>query len=402
MGFDVFYFDSIRSYFRVVALVEITLVLTVISKWRMIMPTRPFVFSGIAQGTAALVFFFALNGCDSSGPDNSPTDSLAKGHVDFTHLPVDLDDVTEFIGLGAMQVFPKDHGGFFVKNWDADAPSLKPVYAPANGIITLVDLANFRAKGDDDLAIRLDVSSTIYIRFGHVDALSENILSQIGSLKFGENRVSIAVSAGEQIGWIGQWQGFDMGIIDKDLSLDFVHPERYPDPQRYAGYYFDYFKGSIGQQLLSITVRTIEPRGGKIDYDIRGRIIGNWFLEGTVNPGEYLPFSGHMSIAYGYLQGDQIAISDAYERRFLPDDRETSGPDEIVWIAGDPTSPETVGEKQGLIKYEYTEERHPQGPIRGVFLIQLVGPERLRFERFAGKTADSVNGFTATARIYLR
>ena len=109
-----------------------------------------------------------------------------------------------------------------------------------------------------------------------------------------------------------------------------------------------------------------------------------------------------MSIAYGYLQGDQIAISDAYERRFLPDDRETSGPDEIVWIAGDPTSPETVGEEQGLIKYEYTEERHPQGPIRGVFLIQLVGPERLRFERFAGKTADSLNGFTATARIYLR
>ena len=358
--------------------------------------------AGITKTTVALCILFAFIGCDSSDSGDENIGNLPLGHVNFTHLPVELNDVTEFIGLGAMQVFPKDHGGFFVKNWAADAPSSKPVYAPVDGVITVIDVATFRDKGDQDLAITLDVSSTIYIRFGHVDELSDNILAQLGPLASGSNRVSVKVTGGEQIGWIGQWPGFDIGIIDKGLSLDFVHPERYPEPQQFAGYYFDYFRGPLEQQLLSITTRTIEPRGGKIDYDIRGRIIGNWFLEGTVSPGEFFPFSGHMSIAYGYLQGDQLAISDGYDRRLLPDEREASGQDEVVWIAGNAPAPESIGEDQGMIKYEYTDEFNAEGPIKGVFLIELIEPERLRFERFAGETAATINEFTTAARIYLR
>lgn len=366
-------------------------------------------FTGISKAAIILCLFIAFSGCDSSdtGSDGSVSSdenikNLPKGHVNFSHLPVDLDDVTDFIGLGAMQVFPKDHGGFFVKDWAPSAPSDKPVYAPADGVITVIDLDNFRDGGDQDLSVTLNLSSTIYIRFGHVDELSDNILSQLGSLKSGSNRVSVVVTGGEQIGWIGQWPGFDMGIIDRELSLDFVHPERYPEPHQFAGYYFDYFTGALEQQLLGITQRTIEPRGGKIDYDIRGRIIGNWFLEGTVAPGAFLPFNGHMSIAYGYLQGDQIVISDAVNRLPPPGDRETSGPDEIVWIVSGVTAPELVGESHGLVKYEYTAERDAGGPVRGVFLIELIEPERLRFERFAGGTAATINEFTAQARIYYR
>lgn len=358
--------------------------------------------AGIAKTTVALCILFAFIGCDSSDSRDENISNLPMGHVNFTHLPVDLNDVSEFNGLGAMQVFPKDHGGFFVKNWDADAPSNKPVYAPVDGVITVVDVANFRDKGDQDLAVTLNVSSTIYIRFGHVDELSDNILSQLGPLVSGSNRVSVKVTGGEQIGWIGQWPGFDIGIVDKGLSLNFVHPERYPEPQQFAGYYFDYFRGHLEQQLLSITTRTIEPRGGKIDYDIRGRIIGNWFLEGTVSPGEFFPFNGHMSIAYDYIQGDQITISDGYYRLPPPDDRESSGPDEIVWIVGNPTAPESIGEAEEMVKYEYTDEGRADNPIRGVFLIQLIEPEKLKFERFAGETAATINEFTTAARIYLR
>jgi hypothetical protein len=360
--------------------------------------------SGFAKAVMVLCLSFVFIGCsggDSASGDENVGD-LPKGHVDFTHLPLDLDDVTDFIGLGAMQVFPKDHGGFFVKNWAADAPSNKPVFAPVDGVITVVDVANFRAEGDLDLSITLNISSTIYIRYGHVDELSENIISQLGTLALGSNRVNIKVRGGEQIGWIGQWPGFDVGIVDKGLSLSFIHAERYPEPHRFAGYYFDYFTGSLEQQLLEITTRTIEPRGGKVDYDRPGRIIGNWFLEGTVLPGEFLPFNGHMSIAYGYLQGDQIVIADGFNRRPPPDDRETSGSDEIVWIVGDVTAPENIGMEHGMIKYEYTDERNTVGTVRGVFLIELIGPERLRFERFVGETAVTVNEFTLAARIYYR
>ena len=109
-----------------------------------------------------------------------------------------------------------------------------------------------------------------------------------------------------------------------------------------------------------------------------------------------------MSVAYGYLQGDQVVISDALNRLPPPDDRESSGSDEIVWIAGNVTAPEFIGEAQGMVKYEYTDERDVSGLSRGVFLIQLIGPERLRFERFSGETAATVNEFTSAARIYYR
>lgn len=357
--------------------------------------------AGIAQIAIILCLLVAFIGCDSSDSGDENIGNLPTGHVSFTHLPVDLNDVTSFTGLGAMQVFPKDHGGFFVKDWAADAPSNKPVYAPVNGIITVIDVANFRAEGDQDLSITLEVSSTIYIRFGHVDELSENIRSQLGSLASGSNRISVKVTGGEQIGWIGQWPGFDVGIVDKGLSLDFVHPERYPEPHQFAGYYFDYFTGALEQQLLTITTRTNEPRGGKIDYDVPGSIRGNWFLEGTVLPGDFFPYNGHMSIAYGYLQGDQVAIADGYNRLPAPDDREP-GPDEVVWVVGGTTAPELIDETHGVVKYEYTDEFNAGGLIRGVFLIELIGPERLRFERFAGETAATINEFTSAARVYYR
>ncbi|MCH8908147.1 MAG: hypothetical protein IH840_13745 [Candidatus Heimdallarchaeota archaeon] len=32
--------------------------------------------------------------------------------------------------------------------------------------------------------------------------------------------------------------------------------------------------------MLEKNPRTVEPFGGKIDYDIDGRLIGNWYLQG--------------------------------------------------------------------------------------------------------------------------
>ena len=66
--------------------------------------------------------------------------------------------------------------------------------------------------------------------------------------------------------------------------------------------------------------RTAEPRGGRIDYDIDGRLVGSWFLEGTVDySGGSTPticgnrpcpyWTGHLSIAYDHIDPEQIRIS---------------------------------------------------------------------------------------------
>ena len=73
---------------------------------------------------------------------------------------------------------------------------------------------------------------------------------------------------------------------------------------------------------LSKVIRKVEPRAGKIDYDIEGTVAGNWFLEGTVDYGGNVPpneppakeyWKGHLTIAYGYIDPTQLRISIGFD-----------------------------------------------------------------------------------------
>ncbi len=46
---------------------------------------------------------------------------------------------------------------------------------------------------------------------------------------------------------------------------------------------FDYFDEPVKSQLLAKSLRIALPVGGKIDYDIDGKLIGNWFREGSID-----------------------------------------------------------------------------------------------------------------------
>ncbi len=234
----------------------------------------------------------------------------------------------------------------------------------------------------------------------------------------------IPVKAGQVIGRIGA-QTLDFGVNDYEVTLPgFIVPDHYKyeswkihtvDP-------FPYFPQPTRDALLAKMLRTAEPRAGKIDLDVDGRLIGNWFQQGT---------NGYQGLVQQkYWDGHLAIVSDAYDPtqwRFSIGN--FGGDARQLGIKGNALDPGQVTVESGLLKleltyYEYYASNDPTrrgfgsgaGSIRagdtvvsrnldqlqGVALIQMTGPRTLRCEVFPGKTAAEVTGFTSAAKTYER
>jgi len=92
----------------------------------------------------------------------------------------------------------------------------------------------------------------------------------------------IPVKEGEVIGSVGVGK-FDFSVVDEAVNLTgFANPKTYEEVWKiHTVDTFDYYKEPLRSALLAKNVRVDKPYGGKIDYDIKGRLIGNWFKEGT-------------------------------------------------------------------------------------------------------------------------
>ena len=172
---------------------------------------------------------------------------------------------------------------------------------------------------------------------------------------------------------------------------------------------FDYFEEPLRTRLLEKNLRTAEPMGGRIDFDIDGRLVGNWFLEGAKGADEQKA----LAFVYDYLDPTQIRISvgGLVERRGCG-------------VRGNAPDPTEVTPASGLIKYEITGtgwlvadtgEPWPEGSnlpgseLTGVnldsrwsLLVQMLGDRLIKIEVFMGRPPSQVEGFTSGARIYLR
>jgi hypothetical protein len=168
-------------------------------------------------------------------------------------------------------------------------------------------------------------------------------------------------------------------------------------------------------------LRTVEPIAGEIDYDIEGTIVGNWFLDGTVDysgsveSGAPRYWNGHLSIAYGYIEPSQIRISIGLDMVI-----DTNNGCNICrgayGIKGNSPDPATVTTETGLVRYELMSRESGEeisqtlfpvhemvGDISlGTFLIEHLGNRTIQVEIVPGKTPDEVIGFTKAALIYRR
>jgi hypothetical protein len=367
--------------------------------------------------------------------------ATGESPVKLQGFPLRVEDIGYIIPLGNMQsghVTPSDHlylvpkgavnngrrqqPGPGPRTDDRDFSQLYDVIAVADGFIVMLQWRpnppGGQAKFDPtvfdravDLKVFIEHSARVWSYVDHLIEVDAAIMEQVpGGVQPGPPvNVRIPVKAGQVIGKVGN-QTFDFALIDTSTTRKgFVKPEQFlqRDPQKpHVVDPFDYLAEPLRAPLIAKCARKVPPFGGRIDYDIDGQLIGNWYEQGT---GGYAGLNrridywvGHLSIVYHHLDPKIIVVSIGnYDGRAAQ-----------FWVRGNAPDPAKIGEKDGVVKYELLhgqlgssgqiQKRPDAETVQGVALCQVLPNRGLKAELFPGKTGSQVSGFTAEARVYER
>lgn len=353
------------------------------------------------------------------------------GTTTFTHLPMNIDDIGSVQPYGVMvgaHVIPTSHGYLYPAHQGGPRDEY-PVYAIADS--TLVEISHRgQAVGDntdpnhktDEYQLWFEHSCTFYSYYDLLTSLSPDLQKVAGTLGTFENKwVRIPIKAGQEVGRVGG-QTVDFGVWNFEKQPNyFANPASYEGNRPFLDDMFASFAPALKTQLLAKDVRTVEPRSGKVNYDIPGKLIGGWFQEGTGgfngpphaadNGGKY--WDGHLAIVYDYIDPTSITVSmgnyDGTAKQFS--------------VKGNTPDPATIGVDSGLVKYELVLGKyidgdtgqpwmmsppiaHPKsvgtGEVQGTILVQMTATDKLKVEIFPNKTAAQITGFDTNAKIYTR
>jgi hypothetical protein len=364
-----------------------------------------------------------------AGKNLSSGQCSGSGETTFTHLPMDAADFSLLVPYGVTvggHVTPVDHQYFSPADFHS-AKDKYPVYAMADAKITGIEVHPPENGSNGRIRMVFMVSCTFFYYYDLVTSVEPGIDAA---------HLPISVKAGQLIGHIGgQTLDFAVWNTKKPLS-GFINPASYDGEawKIYTADPFPYYSADLRQIVESKDPRQADPIAGKIDYDIDGRLIGNWFLEGSggysgTSQGKDPNYSeGHLSIAPDLYDPSVTVVSvgnwgkyPKYGRDLDTSNSDSSAARQYFAKAGS-LDPAKVSKDNGMVKFEVAQRRwltpdgalwdnmhYVKGPkgdtsgiVIGTVLAQLTEPGKLKFEVFPGKTADQVNGFTSNAKTYTR
>lgn len=352
-----------------------------------------------------------------------------QGAVEFTYSPMNMADFSSITPYGLVvdaHVTPIDHMYFSPADMNSQRDQYE-VRAIADGFIVQVghrmNFVGDQSSGKKTDEWRLDIEHTcdLYSYFDLITSLDPVVAKEVADIltKQGSKPVRIPIKAGQTVGRIGG-QTLDFGVYDNTKQLNFIVPEHYArEPWKiHTADPFPYFAEPLRSGLIARNQRKVEPIAGKIDYDIDGKLIGNWFKENTdgyngINQQRY--WDGHLALLYEHLDPSAIVVSIG----------DWGGASKQFTVNINPQTPvldpKTVGVDTGMVKYElvqfeYTDDGQPwdrrlpaKNPkvrpmeqAQGTILFQLIEPRKLKVETFPGKKASEVSGFTGQEIIYER
>jgi len=370
--------------------------------------------------------FFALAGKGGKSSDNNPLSKALSGckgenKVAMTHQPMDMADVSSVAPMGltaGAHVTPIDHLYFYPKAGPRDK---YPVYAMADGYISNIQVRGVNVSNGEQRPpeYRLEMQHTCRTTsyFDLITKLDDSITSKAPDASTKGYNGKIAIKSGQIIGWIGE-QSLDTAIYDQELTLSgFISPKMYEgEPWKvHTDDFFSYFDAAMKMPMLAKNARTVEPRAGKIDYDQPGKLIGNWFKQGTNGYAGPKNTQVGDSSGRGYWSGHLAIIPYAYDPGIIvisigdPGD----GQPRAFQVKGNAPDPATISASSGVIKYELAQQPASPGQpqqqagasnaqVQGVILVQVQSGEKLKAQVFLGKTATEVTGFTSTATTFER
>lgn len=341
-----------------------------------------------------------------------------KGKLTFTHLPMRPQDFSILIPYGLVvddHVTPIDHQYFAPADYKSPRDAY-PVYAMADATITDIQ-PRTNERGTEYRFVFTHSCTSLYY-YDLVTSLTGKVKE---AYEKDRRNINLPVKAGEQIGAIGG-QTLDFAYWDTDKPLTgFIKPSSYVAEawKIYTADPYPRYTTELRELLTARNPRVAEPIAGKIDYDQPGKLIGNWFLEGTNGyagrSGTQGPTyaTGHLSFAPEHFDPSFFVISMG---------NYNGQPEQFVTRSNSP-NPADVSQQSGLVKYELVQLNYLKAggsfwdrtsftkPIKadnsnsvvGTVLVQLIdGGNKLRFEAFPNKTAGQVPGFTSAAKTYER
>lgn len=374
------------------------------------------------------------------GPDNQNR-CQKNTNVKFSSLPIALEDIKFVEPIGELReghIMPGDHGGFDYKTSPTSFPV--KVFVPADGFLVRVEKHPYQPpsgypKDIQHYHVYLEHSCTLFTGFVHVTEFAPEILSASSELKqltkyrgseqrYGSFRIPL--KAGQELG-----TAWSFGLLGW-VTVDLTHNNKgYLNPQSYKAENWrihsvsglDYFEEPLKSKIMAKNPRTIEPRGGKIDFDIEGNLSGGWFEKGTggfrderAEPKQCGNFpcpywDGHLAFVYDYVDPGQLRVSVGHNWGL--------GERTPFGVKGNGLDFKDVGVEDGLVKYElvalkdlsrekgYETEsplitENDESRILGTLLVQVSDKDTIKVEIFPGKTKDQVSTFSSNARVYSR
>lgn len=340
--------------------------------------------------------------------------------------PVPMNDILGWVPLGNMSppghLFPTDHQYVYV-NDPGNAASVRQVTlsAPGDMTIVLAHRTHYSTTNTDDYAINFALCNEVRGEFGHVTTLSADLLQEFGA--FDQNCQSydlgigtsatftscytkpIAVKriAGTVIGATGGQGtsfGLDFTLRDKrNAPLVYANQSRWQSNGAdlvYTVAASDYFaepaRTAINARLGNFNgsqLRTIEPRGGAIAYDIAGTLRGVW-----INPAKAtFPDGSHLAIVPDVVDPSRTVISMGTSQPEFASGLYQFTPRDDGFVNRNPAQVSSDG---SIYCYEFGQ---------GVLLMQLAGASQLRVEGRTGVTSCETQApfaFTSKAFDYVR
>ena len=345
----------------------------------------------------------------------------------LTRSPMDPEDFSMVVPYGLLageHVTPIDHQYFSPKDFNSPLDAYE-VYAMGDATIVEVEEreGNRNGKTIPNFRLVFSITCTYFYYYDLVTSLTPDIKKEYEAARKGvfKRPVAIKVKEGQLIGRIGG-QTLDFAVWDTTKRLTgFVVPEHYnPEPWKiYTADPLNYYSDELKKFILSRYVRTVEPISGKIDYDIDGKLIGNWFLEGTNNYAGGKEFTnwqywkGHFAVVPDHIDPTGVFVSFG----------DFNGEAIQFFIQDLYIRPENVDTNTGVVRYElgqHTYQKENGGfwdnnsvaqgikivPAREsqkhCVLLQLIETRKLKMEYFPNTKCSANFNFTPNAKFYLR
>ena len=349
------------------------------------------------------------------------------GAEDLTHLPMRAADIGLVVPYGSTtgaHVTPIDHQYFYPSDFELGEGSY-PAYAMSDGHVYLIDYSEPSQVEDTgidygDYGVYITQTCTQFYYETILMELSPRLQAAFEANREGDHAAMyLPVTAGERIGTVGG-NSIDFAVFDTTRQLEhFTSPELYlAEPEKlYIADPFQYYTDDVREAILPRYPRTAAPLGGRIDYDVEGRLRGNWFLEGTNG---YAGAPDGEQQSYDYWRSHLAIYPDHFDpSATIVSTGDFAGGSAQLATAEDSPDPASVGVGDGPIAYPLfvfehepaTDEASPgeATPLvvtryraRGCALFEMPAPQRLRAEFFPGTACADVPGFTDDARVYER